>query len=135
MQSATRRWCANSRIDSPTGVCVSLISRFSACGATPWSKAIWRPWTPARGWARSTYSSPLTEHFAALCALGAPLGLTFDLEPMPWTDVVELRQASRIAAASGQSNAGVLIDPVHFDRVGNVPRDIAMLPPRQLHYA
>src|SRR5205823_3808472 len=29
----------------------------------------------------------LTERFAALCALGAPLGLTFDLEPMPWTDV------------------------------------------------
>src|SRR5208283_4753706 len=77
----------------------------------------------------------LTEHFAALCALGAPLGLTFDLEPMPWTDVVELGQASRIAAASGQANAGVLIDPIHFDRAGNVPGDIALLPPQQLHYA
>jgi sugar phosphate isomerase/epimerase len=77
----------------------------------------------------------LTERFAALCALGAPLGLTMDLEPMPWTDVKTLQQAARIAAASGQANAGVLIDPIHFDRGGNVPADIAAVPSPRLHYA
>jgi sugar phosphate isomerase/epimerase len=77
----------------------------------------------------------LTERFAALCVLGAPLGLTFDLEPMPWTDVKQLQQAERIAAATGQENAGVLIDPIHFDRGGNVPADIAAVPRQRLHYA
>ncbi|HEV3240010.1 MAG TPA: sugar phosphate isomerase/epimerase [Casimicrobiaceae bacterium] len=77
----------------------------------------------------------LTERFAELCNLGAPLGLTFDLEPMPWTDVKNLQQGARIAESSRQENAGVLIDPIHFDRGGNVPADIAAVPPRRLHYA
>lgn len=77
----------------------------------------------------------LSERFAALCALGAPLGLTMDLEPMPWTDVKTLQQAARIAAASGAPNAGVLIDPIHFDRGGNVAADIAAVPSPRLHYA
>lgn len=77
----------------------------------------------------------LTERFAALCRLGAPLGLTFDLEPMPWTEVKTLQQGTRIATASRQTNAGVLIDPIHFDRGGNVPADIAAVPVARLHYA
>jgi sugar phosphate isomerase/epimerase len=77
----------------------------------------------------------LTERFAALCDLGAALGLSFDLEPMPWTDVKDLGQAARIAAHSRQANAGVLIDPIHFDRAGNRPADIAAVPPERLHYA
>jgi sugar phosphate isomerase/epimerase len=77
----------------------------------------------------------LTERFAALCDLGAALGLSFDLEPMPWTDVKELQQAVRIAVRSQQANAGVLIDPIHFDRGGNQPADIAAVPPERLHYA
>jgi sugar phosphate isomerase/epimerase len=77
----------------------------------------------------------LTERFAALCDLGAPLGLTFDLEPMPWTDVKNLQQGARIAAAAQRSNAGVLIDPIHFDRGGNVPADIGGVAEERLHYA
>lgn len=77
----------------------------------------------------------LTERLAALCDLGAALGLTFDLEPMPWTDVKDLRQAARIVEGTRQANAGVLIDPIHFDRGGNRPEDIAAVPPERLHYA
>jgi sugar phosphate isomerase/epimerase len=77
----------------------------------------------------------LTERFAALCDLGAPLGLTFDLEPMPWTDVKNLQQGTRIAAAARKPNAGVLIDPIHFDRGGNVPADIGGVGQERLHYA
>lgn len=77
----------------------------------------------------------LTERLATICDLGAPLGLTFDLEPMPWTEVKTLQQGTRLAIGSGKSNAGVLIDPIHFDRGGNVPADIAAVPPQVLHYA
>lgn len=77
----------------------------------------------------------LSERFAALCDLGAPLGLTLDLEPMPWTDVKHLQQGTRIATATRRQNAGVLIDPIHFDRGGNVATDIASVPPERLHYA
>ena len=77
----------------------------------------------------------LTERFAALCDLGAPLGLTMNLEPMPWTDVKNLQQAARVVARAGRSNGGVLIDPIHFDRGGNTPADVALVPPRALHYA
>lgn len=77
----------------------------------------------------------LTEHFAALCDLGAPLGLTMNLEPMPWTDVKNLQQGARIVANAGCANAGVLIDPIHFDRGGNVPSDIRLIAPERFHYA
>jgi sugar phosphate isomerase/epimerase len=77
----------------------------------------------------------LTERFAALCDLGAPLGLTMNLEPMPWTDVKNLQQAARIVANAGCANAGVLIDPIHFDRGGNVPSDIGSVASERLHYA
>jgi len=79
--------------------------------------------------------SRLVERLTALCELGAPLGLGFDLEPMPWTDVKNVQQGARIVAATGKPNAGVLIDPIHFDRGGNVPADIAAVPPERLRYA
>lgn len=77
----------------------------------------------------------LTANLASLCEIGADLGLTMNVEPMPWTDVRTLQQASRIVAATGKPNAGVLIDPIHFDRGGNQPRDIAGVPASRFHYA
>ena len=77
----------------------------------------------------------LTERFAALCELGAPLGLTMDLEAMPWTDVKTLQQSVRIVADAGKDNGGVLVDPIHFDRAGNVAADIAAIPRARFHYA
>lgn len=79
--------------------------------------------------------SRLVERFAALCDLGAPLGLTMNLEPMPWTDVKTLQQGARVIAHAGRQNAGVLIDPIHFDRAGNTAADIASVPPQGFHYA
>jgi sugar phosphate isomerase/epimerase len=79
--------------------------------------------------------SRLAERLAALCDLGAPLGLTMNLEPMPWTDVKNLQQGARVAAKSGRPNVGVLIDPIHFDRGGNTAADIALVPRPVLHYA
>ncbi len=79
--------------------------------------------------------SRLVERFAALCDLGAPLGLTMNLEPMPWTDVKTLQQGARVIARAGRPNAGVLIDPIHFDRAGNTAADITSVPPQEFHYA
>jgi sugar phosphate isomerase/epimerase len=77
----------------------------------------------------------LTARLAALCGLAAPLNLSIYLEPMPWTDVRDFTQAARIVAACAQPNAGVLIDPIHFDRAGNHAAQIAAIPPPQLAYA
>jgi len=77
----------------------------------------------------------LSERLAAICELGEPLGLDFNLEPMPWTDVKNLQQGTRVVTASGRTNAGVLIDPIHFDRAGNVPADIAAVARERLRYA
>jgi len=77
----------------------------------------------------------LVERLAALCDLGAPLGLDSALEPMPWTDVTTLQQGARIIEATGRANAAILIDAIHFDRGGNVPADIAAVRRERLRYA
>ena len=78
--------------------------------------------------------SRLTANFAALCDLGAPLGIAMNIEPMPWTDVKNLQQGARLVADADKANAGVLIDALHFDRSGNVPADIAAVPQTRLRY-
>ena len=77
----------------------------------------------------------LSARLASLCELAAPLRLAIYLEPMPWTDVRDFVQAARIVANCAQANAGVLIDPIHFDRAGNHAAQIALLPPERLAYA
>jgi sugar phosphate isomerase/epimerase len=77
----------------------------------------------------------LAERFALMCELGMPLGLTMDLEAMPWTDVKTLQQSARVVATAGKANGGVLIDAIHFDRAGNAAADISAVPRDHLHYA
>jgi sugar phosphate isomerase/epimerase len=76
----------------------------------------------------------LADRFAALCDLGAPLGLSMNVEPMPWTEVKNIAQGLRLLANAGRHNAGLLVDPIHFDRGGNVPADIATIPRARLRY-
>jgi sugar phosphate isomerase/epimerase len=76
----------------------------------------------------------LADRFAALCERAAPLGLAACIEPMPWLEVREVRQAARIVERSGARNAGVLVDPIHFDRAGSTPADLADIPPLRLPY-
>ena len=77
----------------------------------------------------------LTDRFAALADLAAPLGLSPCIEAMPWTDVRDFMQAARIVEAAGRTNAGVLVDAIHFDRGGNRPDQIATVTPHRLPYA
>jgi sugar phosphate isomerase/epimerase len=76
----------------------------------------------------------LSERFAALCDLAAPLGLAMNIEPMPWTEVKNVAQGVRLLAAANRHNSGLLIDPIHFDRGGDVPANIASIPRARLRY-
>lgn len=76
----------------------------------------------------------LTDNFGALCDLGHSLGLKPYIEPMPWTDVKDVRQAGRIVTAANRPNGGIIIDPIHFDRSGSSVEDIAALPAELFGY-
>jgi sugar phosphate isomerase/epimerase len=78
--------------------------------------------------------SRLVENFGALCDVAASLDMAPSIEPMPWTDVRNLAQAARIVGAVARSNAGILIDPLHFDRAGNSAADIRGIPPAWFRY-
>ena len=77
----------------------------------------------------------LTANYAAFCEVAAPYKLTADIEFMPWTEIKNAAQATRIAVASGQANAGVLVDALHFARSGSTLADVAAIPRHLLHYA
>src|SRR5690349_19460000 len=76
----------------------------------------------------------LADRFAALCDLGAPLGLSMNIEPMPWTEVKNIAQGMRLLEAASRHNAGLLVDPIHFDRGGDVPANLSAIPRAQLRY-
>ncbi|MFX1677094.1 sugar phosphate isomerase/epimerase [Paraburkholderia sp. A2WS-5] len=56
------------------------------------------------------------DRLGQLCDIAAPLGLRPSLEPMPWTDVKDITAGERVVKASGRTNTGLIIDPIHFDR-------------------
>ena len=76
----------------------------------------------------------LTDRFGELCDAAATQGLTANIEPMPWTDVKDIVQAARILTAAARANAGVLIDPIHFDRARSRIADIAAVPQKWFRY-
>jgi sugar phosphate isomerase/epimerase len=81
-------------------------------------------------------ASKTAARYARLCAASAPYGLTADIEPMPWTATKTLQDAARIIRDAGNpSNAGVLVDALHYSRATNSLADIAGLPSEWLHYA
>ena len=77
----------------------------------------------------------LTANYAAFCEVAAPYNLTADIECMPWTEIKNVAQATRIAVNSGQPNAGVLVDALHWARSGSTLEDVAAIPRHLLHYA
>lgn len=80
--------------------------------------------------------SRLAEHYARLCDVMRPFGMTADLEFMPWTAVKDAKSAMRVIELAGRpSNAGVLVDALHFGRSSTTLQDIAAIPRAWLHYA
>jgi sugar phosphate isomerase/epimerase len=78
--------------------------------------------------------SRFTDRFAGFCEAAARHGLTADLEFMPWTSVPDLATAAGIVARTGQPNAGVLVDALHFDRSNSSITELARVPTARLHY-
>lgn len=76
-----------------------------------------------------------TEHFARLCDLAEPLGLTIDLEFPSWTETPDLTEATRVLRAANRPNAGILIDLLHFARSGSSLAELGQLPPDWFHFA
>lgn len=76
----------------------------------------------------------LTDNFGALCDLAQALGIKPYIEPMPWTDTKDVRQAGRIVTGANRPNGGIIIDPIHFDRSGSSVDDIAALPTELFGY-
>ena len=78
----------------------------------------------------------LAASFARLCDVMATFDMSANLEFMPWTSVPDARTALRVLDAAGRpSNAGILVDALHFGRSATTLEDIAALPHAHLRYA
>jgi sugar phosphate isomerase/epimerase len=86
--------------------------------------------------ADDTLETRLADNYAHLCEVMRPYGLTADLEFMPWTAVKDAKSALRVIEMAGRpSNAGILVDALHFGRSSTTLQDIAVIPRELLHYA
>lgn len=78
----------------------------------------------------------LADSYARLCETMAPYGLSANLEFMPWTAVPDARSALHTVRQAGTpTNAGILVDALHFGRSHTTLDDIRAIPPGLLHYA
>lgn len=75
------------------------------------------------------------DRFAAFCDLARPLGLGCDLEFVMWQATSDLAEAARVLKAVGKSNAGVLVDMLHFDRSDSSVEELKRLPREWFHFA
>lgn len=71
-----------------------------------------------------------TDRFATLCDYAKPLGITVSLEFPWWTETGNLDAAVAVLNAAQRSNAGILVDMLHFFRskssmeaLRNLPRE------------
>lgn len=76
----------------------------------------------------------LRDNFATLCDMAADAGLSIALELMSYVELRTLSQARRLLDEVRRSNAGLLIDALHFYRSGAHPRDLAGLDPSLFPY-
>jgi len=76
-----------------------------------------------------------TERFARLCDLAKPLGIFVSLEFPHWTETGNLAAAERIVRAVNRSNAGILVDMLHFGRSDSTLEALAEIPREWLRFA
>lgn len=70
----------------------------------------------------------VAERFAGLCERAARHELVVALEFLPWTDVDSAKKAWEIIEASGQHNAGVVLDTWHHSRGTGENADLLAIP-------
>jgi sugar phosphate isomerase/epimerase len=76
-----------------------------------------------------------TARFAKLCDLAKPLGIFVSLEFPHWTETGNLAAAERIVRAVNRSNAGILVDMLHFGRSDSTLPALAEIPREWLRFA
>jgi sugar phosphate isomerase/epimerase len=76
-----------------------------------------------------------TQRFARLCDLAKPLGIFVSLEFPHWTETGNLVTAAQVVRAVNRSNAGILVDMLHFDRSGSTLGSLGELPPEWFRFA
>ncbi|MDO9413271.1 MAG: TIM barrel protein [Pseudolabrys sp.] len=73
--------------------------------------------------------------FARLCEMAKPLGIFVNLEFPHWTETGDLATAAKLVRAANCSNAGVLVDMLHFDRSNSSLDELASLPREWFRFA
>jgi sugar phosphate isomerase/epimerase len=76
-----------------------------------------------------------TARFARLCDLAKPLGIFVSLEFPHWTDTGNLAAAAKVVRAVNRTNAGILIDMLHFGRSDSSLDELARLPRAWFRFA
>src|SRR5262245_21943557 len=76
----------------------------------------------------------VTDNFAALAELAGRHQLKVGLEFIPYCQTSTVQGAQSIVKASGQPNAGVLVDALHLVRSGGGPDDVRRLEPHSILY-
>jgi sugar phosphate isomerase/epimerase len=76
----------------------------------------------------------LADTLGALAELAAGYGLLVDLEPTPWYEVRTLAATASLINASGRTDVGIVIDPIHLDRAGDSAADVRAMPARYFRY-
>jgi sugar phosphate isomerase/epimerase len=76
-----------------------------------------------------------TKRFARLCDLAKPLGIFVSLEFPHWTETGNLAEAARVVRAVNRTNAGILIDMLHFGRSNSSLDELAKLPREWFRFA
>jgi sugar phosphate isomerase/epimerase len=76
-----------------------------------------------------------TARFATLCDLAKPLGIFVSLEFPHWTETGNLAAATKVVRAVDRTNAGILVDMLHFGRSGSTLEELAKLPREWFRFA
>ena len=76
----------------------------------------------------------MIERFARLCDKAAVYGTDVVLEPMPWSNVADLKTAIAIVAGADRSNGGLLLDIWHLARGGVGYDEITRIPSGLVRY-
>jgi sugar phosphate isomerase/epimerase len=76
-----------------------------------------------------------TARFARLCDLAKPLGIFVSLEFPHWTETGNLAEAARVVRLVDRSNAGILVDMLHFGRSDSSLDELAKLPREWFRFA
>jgi sugar phosphate isomerase/epimerase len=74
------------------------------------------------------------ERFARFCDMAKPFQLTVDLEFPSWTETSDLHSAMSILKIAAKSNAGLLVDTLHFARSGSSLTELQKTPRSLFHF-